>query len=138
MRSGGIAQIAADKRTDSTDRLDAALIASGGSTRAARGSAGRWDAGGDASAIFTVLGFVFLYAPIVSLIVFSFNESRLVTVWGGFSTKWYGELLRDPQILGSAWISLQVAVASATLAVVLGTLAAYVLTRFGRFRSARS
>ena len=64
--------------------------------------------------IFTVLGFVFLYAPIVSLIVFSFNESQLVTVWGGFSTKWYGELLRDPQILGSAWISLQVAVASAS------------------------
>ena len=84
---------------------------------------------------FCVAGFVFLYAPIVSLIVFSFNESKLVTVWGGFSTKWYGELLRDPQILGSAWISLQVAVVSATLAVVLGTLAAYVLMRFGRFRS---
>ena len=85
--------------------------------------------------IFCILGFVFLYAPIVSLIVFSFNESKLVTVWGGFSTKWYGELFRDPQILGAAWISLQVAVASATLAVVLGTLAAYVLTRFGRFRA---
>lgn len=85
-------------------------------------------------AIYTALGFVFLYAPIISLIVFSFNESKLVTVWGGFSTKWYGALFRDPQILGSAWVSLQVAVASATLAVVLGTLAAYVLTRFGRFR----
>jgi putrescine transport system permease protein len=85
--------------------------------------------------IFTILGFIFLYAPILSLIVFSFNESKLVTVWGGFSTKWYGELLRNPQILGAAWISLKVAVASATLAVVLGTLAAYVLTRFGRFRS---
>ena len=70
---------------------------------------------------------MFLYAPILSLIVFSFNESKLVTVWGGFSTKWYGELLRDPQILGAAWISLQIAVVTATLAVVLGTLAAYVL-----------
>lgn len=85
--------------------------------------------------IYCILGFVFLYAPIVSLVVFSFNESKLVTVWGGFSTKWYGVLFRDPQILGSAWISLKVAVASATLAVVLGTLAAYVLTRFGRFRT---
>jgi putrescine transport system permease protein len=84
---------------------------------------------------FCIAGFVFLYAPIVSLIVFSFNESQLVTVWGGFSTKWYGELLRDPQILGAAWISFQVAFASATLAVVLGTMAAFVLARFGRFRS---
>jgi putrescine transport system permease protein len=83
---------------------------------------------------YCVLGFIFLYAPILSLIVFSFNESKLVTVWGGFSTKWYGELFRDPQILGSAWISFQVAFASATLAVVFGLLAAYVLVRFGRFR----
>lgn len=80
-----------------------------------------------------LLGFIFLYAPILSLIIFSFNESKLVTVWGGFSTKWYGELFRDPQILGAAWISLQVAVVSATLAVCLGTLAAYVLVRFTRF-----
>ena len=85
--------------------------------------------------IVTALGFVFLYAPIVSLIVFSFNESALVTVWAGFSTRWYGELLRDPQILGAAWVSLQVAVAAATLATVLGTLAGFVLMRFGRFRS---
>jgi putrescine transport system permease protein len=85
--------------------------------------------------IVCIAGFVFLYAPIVSLIVFSFNESKLVTVWGGFSTRWYGALLEDPQILGAAWVSLKVAVASATLAVVLGTLAAYVLTRFGRFRN---
>ncbi len=81
-----------------------------------------------------VLGFVFLYAPIVSLIVFSFNESRLVTVWGGFSTRWYGQLFRDPNILSAAWISLKIAFFSATLAVILGTLAAYVLMRFGRFR----
>ena len=84
--------------------------------------------------VFCILGFVFLYAPILSLIIFSFNESKLVTVWGGFSTKWYGELFEDPQILGAAWISLKVAVVTATLSVVLGTLAAYVLTRFGRFR----
>jgi putrescine transport system permease protein len=85
--------------------------------------------------VMCVLGFIFLYAPILSLIIFSFNESQLVTVWGGFSTKWYGELLRNRDILNAAWISLQIGVVSATLAVVLGTLAAYVLMRFGRFRS---
>ncbi len=90
---------------------------------------------GIALPVFCALGFLFLYAPILSLVVFSFNESRLVTVWGGFSTRWDGELFRDPQILGAAWISLQVAVISATIAVILGTLAAYVLSRFGRFRS---
>lgn len=84
--------------------------------------------------IVCIAGFVFLYAPIVSLVVFSFNESKLVTVWGGFSTKWYVALFQDPQILGSAWVSLQVAVMSATIATALGTLAAYVLVRFGRFR----
>ncbi|PZQ51212.1 MAG: putrescine ABC transporter permease PotI [Rhodovulum sulfidophilum] len=83
---------------------------------------------------FVLLGFIFLYAPIASLIIFSFNESKLVTVWGGFSTKWYGELLRNPQILSAAWISLKVAVASATLATIFGTLAAFVLTRFGPFK----
>lgn len=80
------------------------------------------------------LGFVFLYAPILSLIIFSFNESQLVTVWGGFSTKWYGALLQNREILGAAWISLQIAVVSATFAVILGTLAAYVMMRFTRFR----
>jgi putrescine transport system permease protein len=85
--------------------------------------------------VMCVLGFIFLYAPILSLIIFSFNESQLVTVWGGFSTKWYGELLRNRDILNAAWISLQIGVVSATLAVVLGTLAAYVLMRFGRFRT---
>lgn len=79
------------------------------------------------------LGFLFLYAPIASLVIFSFNESKLVTVWGGFSTKWYGELLRDAQILGAAWISLKIAVLSASGAVVFGTLAAYVLLRVGAF-----
>lgn len=83
--------------------------------------------------VAVLLGFIFLYAPIVSLVVFSFNESRLVTVWGGFSTRWYGELLNDRQIMGAAWVSLKVAFFSATLATVIGTLGAFVLTRFSRF-----
>ena len=58
--------------------------------------------------IVSFIGFLFLYIPIVSLVIFSFNESKLVTVWGGWSTKWYGELLNDPQILGAAWISLKI------------------------------
>ncbi|KKB78275.1 spermidine/putrescine ABC transporter permease [Devosia soli] len=84
--------------------------------------------------IAAALGFSFLYAPIVSLVIFSFNESRLVTVWSGFSTKWYGELFRDPQMLGAAWLSLQIAALSASIALVLGTLAAVALVRFRRFR----
>ncbi|MVS99340.1 ABC transporter permease subunit [Devosia marina] len=84
--------------------------------------------------IAAALGFSFLYAPIVSLVIFSFNESSLVTVWSGFSTKWYGELFRDPQLLGAAWLSLQIAALSASIALVLGTLAAIALVRFRRFR----
>ena len=84
--------------------------------------------------IAAALGFSFLYAPIVSLVVFSFNESRLVTVWSGFSTKWYGELFSDPQLLGAAWLSLQIAALSASIALVLGTLAAVALVRFRRFK----
>ncbi|WP_172124460.1 ABC transporter permease subunit [Devosia sp. 919] len=84
--------------------------------------------------IAAALGFVFLYAPIISLVVFSFNESRLVTVWSGFSFKWYGELFRDPQMLGAAWLSLQIAAVSATIALFLGTLCAVALVRFRRFR----
>lgn len=79
-------------------------------------------------------GYAFLYGPIVSLIVYSFNASRLVTVWGGFSTQWYGELLRNEQILGAAWLSFKIAALSATGAVCLGTVAGFVLARFGRFR----
>ncbi|WP_193143136.1 MULTISPECIES: ABC transporter permease subunit [unclassified Meridianimarinicoccus] len=82
-----------------------------------------------------VLGFVFLYAPILSLVIFSFNESKLVTVWGGFSTKWYGELLRDPQILEAAWVSAKIAFVSASLAVTIGTVASFVLIRFAKFRT---
>jgi putrescine transport system permease protein len=76
-----------------------------------------------------VLGFAFLYIPILILMVFSFNESRLVTVWAGFSTKWYGELLDDHQIISAAWMSLKIAALTATAAVGLGTLA-----RFHRFK----
>ncbi|MEN3974407.1 ABC transporter permease subunit [Emcibacter sp. SYSU 3D8] len=81
-----------------------------------------------------VLGYLFLYSPIVSLIVYSFNESRLVTVWAGFSTKWYGELMHNDALLEGAWRSVQIAFLTATLAVVLGTLAAFALIRFGNFR----
>jgi putrescine transport system permease protein len=84
--------------------------------------------------IASALGFAFLYAPIISLVVFSFNESKLVTVWSGFSTKWYAELFNDPQILNAAWLSFQIAAISATIALVLGTLAAVALVRFRRFR----
>lgn len=84
--------------------------------------------------IAAFFGFLFLYAPIAALVIYSFNASKLVTVWGGFSTKWYGELLRDPQILDAAWISLKVAFISASLATVLGTIAALVMVRFGPFK----
>ena len=79
-------------------------------------------------------GYAFLYVPIALLVAYSFNESRLVTVWGGFSTKWYAELIHNDQLLGAAWLSLQVAAMSATAAVVLGTIAGLALARFGRFR----
>jgi putrescine transport system permease protein len=81
-----------------------------------------------------LFGFAFLYVPIVSMVVYSFNESKLVTVWGGFSVKWYGELLRDRQLLSGLYLSLQLAFASACVAVVIGTLAAITLVRFHRFR----
>jgi putrescine transport system permease protein len=78
------------------------------------------------------LAYAFLYIPIVVMVIFSFNASRLVTVWGGFSTKWYGELLHDEKVLDAAWLSLKVALSSATISTVLGTLAAVVLVRFRR------
>ncbi|MDQ1092713.1 putrescine transport system permease protein [Xanthomonas sacchari] len=80
-------------------------------------------------------GFAFLYLPILLLMVYSFNASKLATVWAGFSTKWYGELLRDRQILQAAWISLKVAFWTATASMVIGTLAAMAMTRFRRFPS---
>ena len=80
------------------------------------------------------LGLAFLYLPIVLLVIYSFNASRLVTVWGGFSTKWYGALFRDEQMLDAIWVTVRVGLSSATLATILGTLAAVALTRSGRFR----
>ena len=79
------------------------------------------------------LGFAFLYLPMIILILFSFNESKLVTVWAGFSTKWYGTLIRNEAFLDAAWVTLQVAVVSSTVATVLGTMAALVMVRAGRF-----
>jgi len=80
------------------------------------------------------IGIAFLYLPIVILVVYSFNASRLVAVWGGWSTRWYGALADDAPLLAAAFISLRVAVIAASAATVLGTLAAVALTRFGRFR----
>jgi len=79
------------------------------------------------------LGFAFLYIPMLILIIFSFNESRLVTVWAGFSTKWYGELLQNQAFLDAAWVTVKVGLLSSTLATILGTMAAFVLVRSGRF-----
>jgi putrescine transport system permease protein len=78
-----------------------------------------------------VVGFAFLYIPILILIIYSFNESKLVTVWGGFSTKWYAGLLSNQQLMDAAWTTLRVALISATMATILGTLAALV-ERFSR------
>ena len=79
------------------------------------------------------LGFAFLYLPMIILIVYSFNDSKLVTVWAGFSTRWYGELLQNEAFLDAAWVTLQVGVFSSTIATVLGTMAAYVMVRGGQF-----
>ncbi len=79
------------------------------------------------------LGFGFLYLPILVLMFYSFNENKLATVWSGFSLKWYGKLLQNDQMLGAAWISIKIAFLTATAAVVLGTLAALVMTRMRRF-----
>ena len=79
-------------------------------------------------------GLVFLYLPMLLLIIYSFNESRLVTVWSGWSVKWYGELLRDQQMIGAIWMSLRIAFLAATAALVLGVLAGVALTRVGAFR----
>lgn len=81
-----------------------------------------------------VFGFAFLYVPILLLVIYSFNESKMVTVWSRFSTKWYAALLEDDKILGAAWVSLKVAFMNANLAVILGTLVAFSLVRFGQFR----
>ena len=80
------------------------------------------------------LGLAFLYLPIAILVIYSFNASRLVTVWAGWSTRWYAELLQNEALLDAAWVSLRVALLSATAATLLGTLAALALVRLGRFR----
>ena len=79
------------------------------------------------------LGFVFLYLPMVILVIYSFNASKLVTVWAGFSTRWYGELMRNEAFLDAALVTLKVGIVSSTLATVLGTMGAYVMIRAGRF-----
>ncbi|WP_438955818.1 ABC transporter permease [Cognatiyoonia sp.] len=79
------------------------------------------------------LGFAFLYIPMIILIVYSFNASKLVTVWAGFSTKWYGELFQNEAFLDAAWVTLRVGFISSTIATILGTMAAFVLVRSGRF-----
>lgn len=84
------------------------------------------------------LGFSFLYLPILSLVVYSFNANRLVTVWSGFSTKWYGELFRDDLLMNGIILSLTIAFLAATAAVVLGTLAAFAMTRLGKLRGETS
>lgn len=86
------------------------------------------------NAVSLLLGFAFLYLPILLLVIYSFNESRLVTVWGGFSTRWYRALLQNQALLDAAWVTVRVALLSASAATVLGTMAAVALTRSGRFR----
>jgi putrescine transport system permease protein len=82
------------------------------------------------SRVLLWIGYLFLYTPIALLVLYSFNASRLVAVWGGFSTRWYGELLRNEAILGAALVSLEVAALAATLAAALGTLAGIALARW--------
>ncbi|MGH6946624.1 MAG: ABC transporter permease subunit [Kiloniellales bacterium] len=79
-------------------------------------------------------GFAFFYVPILLMMFYSFNASRLATVWGGFSVKWYGQLLENDLIIDAALLSLRIALLSATLATVFGTMAGLALARFGRFR----
>jgi len=83
--------------------------------------------------VLMALGFAFLYAPIVLLVIYSFNASELVSVWAGFSTRWYGALLENDALLGAVWVSLTVAVTASTIATVLGTMAGFALARVPRF-----
>ncbi|RID91119.1 ABC transporter permease subunit [Gemmobacter lutimaris] len=86
--------------------------------------------------LITVLcfGFAFFYIPILSMIVYSFNASRLATVWGGFSTKWYVSLMSNRQVIEALMLSLKIALVSATIATILGTMTGITLARFGKFR----
>src|SRR5713226_6160505 len=85
-------------------------------------------------AVMLAVGYVFLYGPIASLILYSFNASRLVTVWAGFSTHWYVELAHNEAIRRAALVSIEIAVSAASGALVLGTLAGFALQRYRRFR----
>lgn len=87
--------------------------------------------------LILVVGFTFLYAPMLMLVVYSFNSSKLVTVWAGWSTRWYGELFRDTEMMSAVGLSLSIAACAATMAVILGTIAAVIMVRFGRFRGSR-
>ncbi|QRN40766.1 MAG: ABC transporter permease subunit [Neisseriaceae bacterium] len=84
--------------------------------------------------ICLVLGLLFLYLPLFILVIYSFNDSKMVTVWGGFTTKWYFELLHNEVILSSAWLSLKMAIVSSASAVILGMLAGYALERIKIFK----
>ncbi|HEV8076971.1 MAG TPA: ABC transporter permease subunit [Marinobacter sp.] len=86
------------------------------------------------SRFMLIIGLLFLYLPMFVLVVYSFNASRLVSVWAGFSTQWYGALFEDQQILSAVWMSLRIAFYAASMAVCLGTLCAFVVTRFKRMR----
>ncbi len=84
--------------------------------------------------LILVLGFTFLYAPMLMLVIYSFNSSKLVTVWAGWSTRWYSELFHDDAMMSAVGLSLTIAACAATAAAILGTIAAVVMVRFGRFR----
>jgi putrescine transport system permease protein len=83
--------------------------------------------------IWLALGLAFLYVPLISLIVYSFNKSRLATLWGGFSTEWYYRLFENSQIIDAALLSMRIAALSATVATILGTMAGFALARVARF-----
>jgi putrescine transport system permease protein len=85
------------------------------------------------NATSVTLGLAFLYLPIVILVIYSFNDSKLVTVWGGWTTKWYFSLFQDAPFMAAAWLTVRIGAVSATVATALGTLAAIVLVRMGRF-----
>jgi putrescine transport system permease protein len=83
--------------------------------------------------VWLVIGLAFLYVPLISLIVYSFNKSRLATLWGGFSTEWYFKLFENTQIMDAALLSIRIAALSATAATILGTMAGFALARVVRF-----
>ncbi len=85
-------------------------------------------------AVFLTIGLIFLYAPILSLIIYSFNASKMMVVWGGFSVKWDGELFADQQLMSAVGTSLVISFSTACMSVILGTLAAIVLARISKFR----